>query len=72
MTMNNMWVIASEKPDFDKEEFINWLEEHEEGYFLRDPESVLDCQYFEPTVFLEIYTFTSPDRGELFRRVVKI
>lgn len=70
--MENMQVIASEKPDFDRDEFLEFLETHGGGYFLRDPDSVYDCQYFDPDIFPELYSFASPPRGELFRYVHKL
>lgn len=72
MSEENMLVIASEHPKFDKAEFRKWLADHGEGYFLRDESSPLDCQYFEPTVFAQMYLFESGDESALFRRVVKI
>lgn len=68
----NLNAIASEKPDFDFEETMQWLEQHEVGYFLRDEESVLDCKYFEEMVFFEMYAFEEADDGSIFRRVVKL
>lgn len=66
----NFGVIASEKPDFDRPQLEEWLREHEIGYFLRDPDSQFDCQYFDPTVFLQLYEFVHPsDTGALFREV---
>lgn len=68
----NLNAIASESPQFDRELTLQWLEEHREGYFLRDDSSPFDCQYFEPSVFLEIYQFESADTTALFRRVRRI
>lgn len=68
----NFDVIASEKPDFDLEETRQWLRQHKEGYFLRDPSSVLDCLYFHPDVLFEMYAFYDENQDELFRKVVKI
>jgi len=66
-------VIRSEAGrDFDLEMALQWLEEHEEGWFLRDEGSPLDCQFFVPMVFFEMYVFTSHDESSLFRNVVKI
>lgn len=72
ITMNNKWVIASEKPNFDEEEFNAFLAKHGVGYFLRDETSKLDCVYFPPEDFLEIYMFESGDTDALFRNVIKI
>jgi len=72
ITKENTWVIASEKPNFDKEEFDAWIEEHGVGYFLRDEGSKLDCSYIPPEDFLDIYIFESGDTGALFRKVIKI
>lgn len=66
-------VIHSEAgPSFDVEWALTWLKVHEEGWFLRDEESSLDCQFFMPEVFEELYTFTSHDNNSLFRHVVKL
>jgi hypothetical protein len=72
ITKENFGAIASEKPDFDEEYTLRWLDDHGTGYFLRDPSSALDCQYFDDDVFFEIYIFQSKDEGELFRRCIKI
>lgn len=72
-TAENQWAIASEHPEFNRQEFLDWIAEHGEGgYFLRDPASVMDCHYFDEDVFLEFYKFEYKDPGELFRRVVKV
>jgi hypothetical protein len=65
-------VIRSEAgPKFDLETALWWLEEHGEGWFLRDPNSPLDCQFFMPEVFFEMYSFWSNDPTSLIRRVVQ-
>jgi hypothetical protein len=68
----NLGVIASEHPGFDREETLRWIEEHGEGYFLRDDASSFDCQYFVPEVFQRFYSFEPGNEGELFRRVLRI
>lgn len=66
-------VILSEAgPGFNVELALKWLEEHEEGWFLRDKESSFDCLFFVPEVFSEIYTFTSADDHSLFRHVIRV
>lgn len=67
-------VICSEAgPGFDLDFALAWLEEHGEGWFLRDEESPLDCQFFMPLVFVEMYMFTSSlDSNSLFRQVIKL
>jgi len=65
-------VIRSEAGlDFDLDYALDWLEEHGEGWFLRDEESPLDCQFFEPEVFKEFYIFSSMNDNSLFRQVIK-
>jgi hypothetical protein len=65
-------VIHSEAgPSYDLETALSWLEDHEEGWFLRDPGSPLDCEFFMPEVFFEMYIFLSNDKESLIRRVVK-
>lgn len=69
----NFGAIASEKPDFDREQAIQWLEQNGQGYFLRDPDNPnLDCGYFVDEVFYQVYTFDEADTEELFRRVLRI
>lgn len=72
ITEENLYgVIRSEAGSkFDLEYALNWLYEHEEGWFLRDEESPLDCQFFTSEVFKELYQFTSPDKHSLFRHVI--
>jgi len=70
---NLQGVIRSEAGlDFDLEEALDWLKDHEEGWFLRDPGSPLDCEFFMPEIFAEMYIFLSNDTSSLIRRVVKI
>lgn len=78
VTVTNINAILSElgrKADRDEAQTLitDWLEEHGEGWFLRDESSVLDCNFFVPSVFFEMYAFDRSDPGEgLFRRVVKL
>jgi len=66
-------VIRSEAgKSFDLDLALAWLDEHGEGWFLRDEGSALDCQFFVPEVLFEMYVFTSHDESELLRQVVKI
>lgn len=67
-------IIRSEAGlDFNLELALTWLEEHLEGWFLRDEGSPLDCHFFEPLVFVELYKFVSPhDHTSLLRQVIKI
>lgn len=66
-------VIHSEAGlNFNLEYALNWLKAHGEGWFLRDEESPLDCQFFMPLVFEELYMFTSNDEHSLFRHVIKL
>lgn len=66
-------VICSEAGRaFDLDLALRWLEEHEGGWFLRDEGSPLDCHFFMPEVFAEMYAFTSFDDGAIFKHVVKI
>lgn len=63
-------VILSEAgPNYDLELSLQWLEEHSEGWFLRDDMSPLDCQFFVPEVFFETYRFTNNDEAQLIRHV---
>lgn len=65
-------VIRSEAGlTFDLEYALNWLYENEEGWFLRDEESPLDCQFFQPEVFDELYQFVSADQHSLLRKVIQ-
>lgn len=70
ITRVNKQVIRSEQPKFNNEEFERWIEDHgEEGYFLRDEETPLDCGYFAEPVFFQMYMFKSNDTAALFREV---
>ena len=73
ITEANLGVIASEHPKFDREEALQWIKEHETGYFIRDEESrAFDCKYMDEEVFKEIYKFEYGDYGDLFRRILKL
>lgn len=66
-------VIQSEAGlNFNLEDALEWLEEHKEGWFVRDEETVLDCQFFEPNIFPMFYKFVSVDNHSLFRRVEQV
>lgn len=67
----NFDIIASEKPDFDREFTERWLDEHEQGYFIRDPSSPFDCQFMQIDVFNELYVFDEGTPGEVFRVIYK-
>lgn len=70
----NMSAIASEAGrKFTRQFAEKWLEQHKQGYFLRDETSTFDCQLMVDTIFFEMYTFRYPnDESSLFRPVVKI
>lgn len=66
-------VIRSEAGrSFNLERALDWLKVHEEGWFLRDEESALDCQFFMPEVFEEMYKFTYSESTSLLRSVIRI
>lgn len=66
-------VIFSEAgPGFDLELALQWLEDHESGWFLRDPGSPFDCEFFMPEVFAEMYGFLNDDKSALIRTVVQM
>lgn len=69
----NLGAIASEAGGhFDRKYAEDWVEEHGEGYFLRDPGSAFDCQFFVDTVFFDLYEFeASSSDNALFRTVVR-
>lgn len=72
ITERNFQAIASEKPNFNKEETLQWLEDNGHGYFLRDANSQFDCQYFVDEIFSQLYTFADVDTNAVFRRVHKL
>lgn len=70
ITQANLNVIASEKPDFNRDDAIRWITDHEStGYFIRDEGSPFDCQFMAEVVFHEIYMFDSLDTNQLFRKI---
>lgn len=70
VTEENKQAIASESGKlWDEIFFKQWLTEHPDGWFLRDPESSLDCHYFAESVFAEMYQFEAGDVNALFRHV---
>lgn len=68
----NMGAIASENPNFDLDEVMVWLLKHEYGFFVRDEGSAFDCQYITDEIFHTLYSFESPDDGDIFRRVLRL
>ena len=69
LSERNFGAIASEKPGFDMEDTIAWLNEHGEGYFVRDEDSPWDCNYLSDVVFHEIYAFEYDDKEAIFRPI---
>jgi hypothetical protein len=69
ISKENFQAIASEHPKFDLEEIKDWLAVHEEGYFVRDEDSMLDCSYMQIDVFKTIYKFHSNDLDSMFRQI---
>ena len=66
-------VIASEAgSDYDLDQALAWLSFHEEGWFVRDEESSLDCYFFRPEAFEEAYAFSEYDEGVLISRIVRL
>jgi hypothetical protein len=66
-------VIRSEAgPNYDLDAALDWFNEHGEGWFLRDEETVLDCQFFVPDILTKFYKFTNVDDHSLFRRVIPV
>lgn len=66
-------VILSEAgPNFTLTEGLKWLEDHGEGWFLRDEGTVLDCQFFVTNVLKQFYYFANPNDQSLFRRVLPV
>lgn len=72
ITEQNFGVIASEKPDFNMKEIVEWIEQHETGFFIRDPASIFDCKYMHDDVFFEFYKFADTDKDRLFRLLFEI
>lgn len=71
MVVENLGAIASEKPDFNREEALQWIADNGEGYFIRDESSHLDCKYVDDQTFREMYMFADGDVHSLFRRILK-
>lgn len=73
ITEDNIYgIIRSEAgSDFNLAVALDWLTEHGEGWFLRDPSTVLDCSFFATEIFLEMYKFTSNDQQSLLRAVIQ-
>jgi hypothetical protein len=74
ITEDNIYgVIRSEAgPNYDLDAALDWLAEYGEGWFLRDEETVLDCQFFAPDVLKKFYYFANIDDHSLFRRVMPV
>jgi hypothetical protein len=72
ITEENFQAIASEKPNFNLEETLQWLEDHGQGYFLRHPGTSFDCEYFVDEVFTQLYAFAAADTSAIFRRVHRL
>lgn len=73
ISLENMGAIASEKPDFNREEFFQWMKEHDGGFFVRDAGSPWDCMYLAELVFHQIYMFELDNFNStnLFHRIIR-
>lgn len=75
ITEENFGAIASEKPGFDANEALKFLNEHGGvGFFIRDEEmKAYDCRYMSATTFHQIYAFDNLvfDENAIFHRVVR-
>ena len=72
ITKENFGAIASENPKFNMQELLDWLEVHESGFFLRDEDSVFDCQYFIDETFFELYRIEPGEPDSMFRIVTRV
>lgn len=71
ISRETMGAIASEKPGFNREEFEQWLETHDGGFFVRDEGYPFDCQYLAELVFHQIYIFEEFKETDLFHRIIR-
>ena len=55
-----------------KEQIRAKLPVYENGYFLRDPNSKLDCQFFLPEAFEKLYEFRFVYDGNPLQEVIRI
>jgi hypothetical protein len=69
ISSENFGAIKSENPNFTLEGLEAWLEQHGSGFFLRDENSVFDCEYMTDEVFHQIYTFQAFDMNAVFHRL---
>ena len=69
----NFQAIMSEAGrNFDRAFLEAWIAKEENGYFLRDETSPLDCYLIEESKFLQMYMFERCDPNVLFRHVIKL
>lgn len=71
ISQENLGAIASEKPDFDREEALEWIQTGG-GFFIRDEGSPFDCEYMADVVFHQIYLFDNFDRTAIFHRILRM
>lgn len=66
-------VIHSEAgAKFNREAALEWLNNHGEGWFLIDPDSPFNGEFFMREVFDEMYAFRSDNTSDLINEVVRI
>lgn len=70
ITEENFGALRSEKPDFDADETIIWLEENGPGWFIRDENNKQwDCVYMAQIIFSQIYLFETFEPTDIFHRI---
>lgn len=62
-------ILSEAGGSFDRAFLLRWVAENKEGYFVRDPESPMDCILFTPENFFTLYHFQRGDIGVMFRAV---
>lgn len=68
---NEQAILSEAGTSFDKGLLSAWRRHIEGGYFVRDPDSPLDCCLFEDKEFQQLYFFTTPLDGPLFREITR-
>jgi len=65
-------ILSEAGPKYDLDVALAWLAEYEVGWFVRDPSTVLDCSFYTPEIFAEMYVFLFDDQTSIIRHIAQV
>lgn len=65
-------ILSEAGSKYDVDGALHWLATYGEGWFVRDPSTVLDCSFYTPEIFEQMYTFISADEHSIMRHIEQV